>query len=331
MAGRKILTTLEEDFKQFGIPLGEACKTEEGCSSGDEDEEEDEMDGEDEGSEEEDDEKDDDEEKDESVRGKGKAVSEDDDPIDGLMVTRELLDKIKGLSIDKMKQEDIEAILEGLADKEIDESDEELMAEARDVVSVLKEGAAGRIRRFKAGSTARKTSFQCPQGFRAVKAGGGKGRPKCVPAHVAAGGMGALNKQSRKKAKWSRSGKGKISSMKSGRVEKRRSAMRSEDISPFAMELMSLHEDVKAADMTVRDEIVDRMASIFSLMSEEFMDHNATAIYEDAVSSVLELQSSGRLDEDVLNESEFLSAIEPAMQLLIRSFARIEDGDLGNA
>jgi hypothetical protein len=198
-------------------------------------------------------------------------------------------------------------------------------------VKLFNEGAANRIRRFKAGGTSRKTSFQCPRGFRAVKKAGGKGRPKCVPSHIAAGGMGKINKEARKKAKWSIGGAGKMSKMRSARAEKRRGGMKSEDFSPLAMELMMLNEDVSRTNMSERDETINHLSNIFALLSEEFMDETVSDLYEDAMSGVLEMHSAGRLDEDVVDEEGFISSIQPALSLMSKSYEKIENGfDLGN-
>lgn len=347
---RKVTSTMEEDFIKLGLmseSVQEEARNGKGRDMSSDEEDDTEDDEEDYLDDEEDDDEEDDEEDMEESRGKktkkkdmaigktktikGMKESDEEDPIDGKFVTMELFDRIKNLPFDNMKEEDFTALLDELSEKEIPEDNEELMSEAKEVVTMLKEGAANRLRRFKAGSTSRKTSFQCPQGFRAVKTGSGKGRPKCVPAHLAAGGMGALNKEARKKAKWARGGKGKMSKMRSGRVEKRRGAMRGESVSPLAAELMSLNESFEIANMTLRDEIVDRIGSIMELMSEEFRDEMVTELYEDALSNVLEMQSSGRLDEDVASDDEFLLALEPTVQLLAKSMEKIEGLDLGNA
>jgi hypothetical protein len=144
--------------------------------------------------------------------------------------------------------------------------------------------------------------------------------------------MGKLNKQAREKKKWSISGPGGMSQMRSARYQKRRSGLgggKSESFSPLAMELMSVNEDTNVTEYTDRESILGRVSSIFSLLGEEFMDSTVSDLYEDAMSNVLEMHSAGRLDEDVTNEDEFINAIKPAIALITKSFEKIEGG-LGN-
>lgn len=320
MAQVKVRSTLEEDFEKIGLPLnidsmlrlsGNLMESEEEPY-------------------------DDswlDEKKDEVTEpADGEQVDESLDPIDGKFVTNELFDRIEALPFDTMEDDDCEELLSKLAEKEIPEDDSAIMERAENVVAMLKEAVAKRQRRFKAGSTARKVTFQCPQGMRAVKTGGG--RPQCRPAHIAAGGMGKLNKESRKKKKWSRGGKGKMSMKKSGRVEKRRMGMRHEDqmeMSPLAMELMSITESVNTTETSsVRDEVVDRMVSIVSFLDEEFADVAVSEIYNEAIEGLVESYEHGRLDEDVLSDADFIREINPVIELIVKSFEKIEDGGLGN-
>jgi hypothetical protein len=49
------------------------------------------------------------------------------------------------------------------------------------------------------------------------------------------------------------------------------------------------------------------------------------------MSGVLEMHSSGRLDEDVVDDEGFVSSLQPALSLLSKSYEKIENGfDLGN-
>jgi len=254
----------------------------------------------------------------------------EDDPIDGVFVTKELFDRIEALPFDAMEESDYADILSELGEKKIPDGDDALREQAEKVVAMLKEGVASRQRRFKAGSTARKVSFQCPAGQRAVRTGGG-GRPQCRPSHVVAGGMGQLRKEGRKKKKWSRGGKGTMSKVRSVRVDKRRSAMRGEGvISPLAVELMQVSEGISGdVAPTVRDEIVGRIVSIFEFLNEEFLDASVAQIYEDSISEMIDAYEVGRLDEDVMDESEFISELEPVISLITRSLEKLEE-DPGN-
>lgn len=360
MEKRFITSTLEEDLAQLGI-LDESCKGKknEACKKKVEDDSEDDtMDDsegdscDDSGDDSEDDSDDEEGDMEEAkkkvaakkadtkikaakvVKGaKAKDVAEsEDDAIDGPMVTKELFARIRALPFDNMVAEDFEELLSELGEKEVPDSDDGLIEEAKDIIGLLKEGAATRTRRFKAGGTSKKTSFMCPQGYRAVKVGKGGGRPKCVPSHIAAGGMGKLNKQAREKRKWSKSGAGGMSAMRSARAEKRRAGLgggKTEDFSPLALELMSINESDNVTESTDRENIINRVANIFELLSEEFMDSTVSDLYEDAMSNMLEMHSAGRLDEDVANEDEFIAAIKPTIALITKSFEKIEGG-LGN-
>lgn len=300
-----VRTTLKEDFDVLGVPISTVIGDEPNGQDGDVGQ-------------------DDNRDHEEVIEGSG------DDPIDGVFVTKELFDRIEALPFDAMEESDYADILSELGEKKIPDGDDALREQAERVVVMLKEGVASRQRRFKSGSTARKVSFQCPAGQRAVQTGGG-GRPQCRPSHVVAGGMGQLRKESRKKKKWSRGGKGTMSKVRSARVDKRRSAMRGEGvISPLAVELMQVSEGISGdVAPTVRDEIVERIVSIFEFLNEEFLDASVAQIYEDSISEMIDAYEVGRLDEDVMDESEFISELEPVISLITRSLEKLEE-DQGN-
>jgi hypothetical protein len=252
---------------------------------------------------------------------------EEVDPLCAEDVNNELFDRIEGLPFEKMEAEDIEEILEELKSKNLPEDNEELKERAAKLVDFLiSEAAASRTRRFKAGSMSKKTSFQCPQGARQDP----KNPRRCVPARKAAGGAGKLAKEGRKKKKWAKGGSGKKSSRKSGRYAARR-----EDVggmvSPFAMELGGLLEGAEENEiMEVRDEILDRIGFILEMLSEEFLDESVTNIFIEAYEPISEAWYQGRLDEDVMEEEEFMTMIKPTISIITKSLARIDSGELGN-
>jgi hypothetical protein len=264
-------------------------------------------------------------------------VNEDDDAIsfDGEYVTKELFDRIEALPLDTIDEDHLNQILDGLSSKKIPEDDAGILEQAERVVNALKEGVASRQRRFKAGSTARKISFQCPKGQRAVSTGGG--RPVCRPSHIVAGGMGKLSKERRKKKKWSRSGHGTMSQMKSTRVERRRTGLRSEDskmdetMSPLALELMQISESVSGSSITVRDEIIERIINIIDFLNEEFCEDTIADIYTEAVDSIIDTYEAGRLEEDVMDDDEFIEELSPILNVITKSINRLDDSStLGN-
>lgn len=265
---------------------------------------------------------------------KSEDVDGDDanDALDGEYATKELFDRVRALPFENMSEEDHQELIAKLEEKKIPEDDKELQADAVELMKSIEEtAAASRLRRFRQGKTSRKMSFQCPAGRRA-ESGGGSGRPRCVPSHRAAGGMGALNKESRKKKRWGRSGRGAMSALRHGRVEKRRKHLRKEGLmSPLAMELSSVTEGVDTgAVIGVRDEIIERVVSILEFLNEEFADQSVTAIYNEVVETMIDTYEAGRLDEDVMNEDEFIAELDSALTLITKSVAKLEDGELGN-
>jgi len=315
--GKKVInTSLEEDFRGLGlegidmgaqarlggIPLEES---EDPASAEDEEKKSEEEDASADAAEESD-----------STNG-------DVDPLNEDTVNVELFDAIMGLPFENLTAEDVEEILESLKEsKKIPEdASDELRERAEEVVDfLLSEVAAKTVRRHKAGSVAQKKSKQCPQGFR-------KKGNKCVPAVKAAGGAGKLAKEGRKKKKWAKSGAGKKSARKSARVAARREGVES----PFALELMGLMEDTNEATKTVRDDIVERFENILILLSEEFGDEAVSRVFDEALEPLAASWEAGRLDEDVMDEEEFLAEVNPVLSLIHRSLDRLDTGDaLGN-
>jgi len=313
MGKRTIHTSLEEDLKGLGIPgismveqarLGGIPMTEDADEPAEVEEE-----STDEGDEETPD-----------------STNEDVDPLDAEEVNEDLFNAIMDLPFEGLQAEDVEEVLEALKGKKMPEdASDELKERAEEVVDhLIAEVAAKVTRRFKAGSVAKKKSKQCPQGFR-------KDGTKCVPAVKAAGGAGKLAKEGRKKKKWARSGAGKKSERKSARVAARRGEEMEFTESPFAAELLGLMEDNQEITETVRDELIDRMDRIFDLLSEEFEDEAVTRVFTEAFEPVSASWKAGRLDEDVMDDDEFIAEIKPVLTLIHKSLDRIGSEEaLGN-
>ena len=244
---------------------------------------------------------------------------------DGDNVTHELFSRIEKMSLDTLSEEDIQELLNSLKEKTLPDNDESLKLRAEKVVRKLIEASATRIRRFKTGRTSKKASFQCPQGFRAQKSSKG-GRPRCVPSFRAAGGMGALNKQKRKKKKWARTGAGAMSQRKTLRVKKRRH----ENVSPLAIELAALTEGFDLNNINIREEVVGRIVNIYTFLNEEFMDDSVTEVYDGILESLLEGFEAGRLDEDVVDDDEFIEQLSGALQVVTKSATKLDEAALGN-
>ena len=251
-------------------------------------------------------------------------VAEGVDPLDSPDVNDVLFDRIMGLPFDAMTSEDIDEVLEALKEKNLPE-DEDLAHRAEQVVDFLiGEGRAKRVRKARAGKVSKKVMLQCPPGQRQDP----KRPGRCVRAAKVAGGAGKLARQRRMKKKWSKTGGGKRSARKSLRL----AGIRGESVSPFALELASLVEGTEE-QMGVRDEIMERVGRIFDMLSEEFNDASVFEVFNEAYTQVDELWSNGRLDEEVMDESEFISTVKPLVTLIAKSLDRIdrqERGDLGN-
>jgi hypothetical protein len=144
--------------------------------------------------------------------------------------------------------------------------------------------------------------------------------------------MGKLAKEGRLKKKWRRGGKGVVSKMRSGRVEKRRKGLRSEEnMSSFAQELLLLSEDISREESkSVRDEIVERIVNIVDFLNEEFCDDSVADIYTESVDSVLDMYEAGRLEEDVMDDEEFIAELNPILTIISKSINKLDDGELGN-
>lgn len=251
-----------------------------------------------------------------------------EDPYDGKFVTTELLERIQGLPFENLTEDDCDELLDGLKEKELPEGDDALSDLAEETVRLVIEKKAERKRRFKAGKMSKKKGFQCPEGFRQESGAGAT--PRCVPAHKAAGGMGKLNREARKKTKWGKTGAGVKSTKKSDRWAGRREGV-GESVSPFAAELGAIMEGVDEQVASVRDDLMERIENIFILLGEEFGDASVSEVYGEALEGLLESYEIGRLDESVMDEDEFVAEVSPLVTMMRKSLAKIMDAEeLGN-
>lgn len=270
---------------------------------------------------------DDDEEEEpmESKRKRGVKKEDANDPIDGPYVTKELLDRIDALPFEAMQKEDFDELLSELKLKKLPKNNPALRKMAESVVRKIVGGAAKRMRKYRSGSMTKETVFKCPTGKRAI--GEGPGRRPCVPSHAAVGSVGKLKREGRLKKLWRRMGSGRKSIMRSDRLARRRGESL---MSPFAQELMQVTEGMTTSRSGLRDEIVERVIVILNLLNEEFADKSVYEIYEDAANTLIDAFEVGRLDEDVMDDNEFIAELEPVLKLITKSFAKVEDGELGN-
>lgn len=278
---------------------------------------------------EEDDEEEDEEEEDEEKEEK---KEDEDDALDSPEVNMEMLDAIAGLPISEMDTDDIADVLEALKTKVLPDGDDKLAERAEEIVDVLvMEAVAKKTRRAKAGSMAKKASFQCPEGTR--KDPEDPGGRRCVKAAKAVGGRGKLLRQDRGKLRWSEKGAGKKSQKKSDRWAARRE---DETVSPFALELAGLleNDDVQVEDaVTIRGEIIDRIGSIMEMLHEEFLDENVTSVMEGVYECIVDAMEEGTLDESAMDEDAFIAELKAPLQLIAKSLGQIEQNEgseLGN-
>ena len=75
------------------------------------------------------------------------ASSDSHDPIDGPVVTMELFNRIADLDFDSLSESDVDALLDGLRDKDLPAGDSELSEAAEAVVKALVEARIARRRR----------------------------------------------------------------------------------------------------------------------------------------------------------------------------------------
>lgn len=251
-------------------------------------------------------------------------LTEDVDPLDAPDVNMELFDAIMDLPYDSLTSEDVEEVIEALKGKNLPEDAPDALKErAEEVVDFLvTEGVAKRQRRFKAGSMAKTTVTVCKPGKR--KDPKDKTGKRCIPAAKAAGGKGKLMRSTRKKALWSRGGSGAKSGKKSARFAARREGS---EPNSFAAELLSLVEDTQAEAHTLRDELLERILSIFEMLAEEFNSDAVTRVFEENFEKLNASWEAGRLDEDVMDEEDFIAELKPVLTLVHKSLEKIDSED----
>lgn len=120
-----------------------------------------------------------------------------------------------------------------------------------------------------------------------------------------------------------------MSLRRSERAAKRRKSFGEGDVmSPLAMELLQVTESSESNEqMGVRDEIIERIVGIFELLNEEFTDKAVTEIFEDQVNSIVDAYEHERLEEDAMDDNEFVAELDPALKLITKSLGMLEDMD----
>jgi hypothetical protein len=317
MSIRKV-TPLEEDLKVLGLSKADPSKEEPETDTDEEEESEDQ-----------------DEEMDEDV-----------DPLDAPEVNHELFEAIMGLPFDNLVEEDVDDLLDALKEKVLPEdASMNLKEEAHRVVDhlfevkkELSESTRMAIRKRAGKAGVERTTVARREGRKKV---GGKDSKKTERV------TSQERLSNRRKNRIIR----KTKAAKIERTDKKRDRMRrttrglktagleigmpmiGEDASPFARELNALVEDNQEETITVRHEIMERVSNIFEMLNEEFRDEDVERIFENTFDGILSAWEAGRLDEDVMEEDEFIGEVKPVLVLIQKSLDRIdraERGELGN-
>jgi hypothetical protein len=279
----------------------------------------------------------------------GTTQTEDHDPIDGPVVTRELFNRIAALPFESMDAGDIDALLEELGKKDLPEGDAALTARAQEVVEMLlrakgrlEEGSAFRTFGAKSGKMVTKHRRTDTKGRKArllakqyrrthksqIKRSTKKMQAKAwykKVQKVRAAKMGAKGNKlaARIAAKPIRK---LLGAGNRGPVRGFSSLGASAD-SEIANDLRSvLHESRVQAGS--RAEIVERLNNIFALMSEMYGSPEVDAVLEEALIPVIDRANAGTLVEDALNEDEFVATLAPCFNLVTRIMESIEDGEI---
>lgn len=237
--------------------------------------------------------------------GGGDITESADDPIDGKLVTRELLSRIVNLPLENMEADDFDAILNELKQKELPEGDEELAGLAEAVVEQLVEAKVQRIRKAKGGFVKKaKAGFQ--------KVGGAIKR-------IA---VGKRIKKARERKKYMRSG-GRIKAAKwrrtVGKRHEKRLKSRKAVASDLAIDLSTLVSESIVGDKYAP--VMERLASIFDLLDEQICDAEVCAVLESTWENL-----TSQITEDT-NEEDFMEAIKPSLVVIKRCLEEFETVD----
>ena len=244
----------------------------------------------------------------------------DEDPIDGSMVTDELLDRIMGLDFDSLGEEDFDDLLNGLSKKNLPEGDSRIKARTEEVVEALVEGRIVKI--LKRGGKGLKRIVK-KTGGAAIKAA----RERKKKMRTAAG-----KRQLRKKARRAKKAVARILRFRSAKKRKRlgKAGMTSD----VAADLdAALSEGVGGETVTERDEILHSIADIFDLLEADFADAEVGRVFDEALEPLVSAENGGLIAEDAMDEDEFMALVKPALTVIARSLERLEEqdqDDLGN-
>ena len=231
------------------------------------------------------------------------------DPMDGPFVTHTLFDRIMALPFERLDEEDIERVIEGLKTKRIPRNIPGIQERAEEVASDLLERVKTII---KAGKRARINVSNSPEAKKLRRERRLTYKKKKTK----------INRRARITA---RKAPGKRAALKTAMAHQRMG-----DSQSFAVELEHILHEHEERDMGVRDEILIRLNRIIDLVAEEFNDEAVVEVFEEAVESLSASYAAGRLDEDVMDADAFLTELRPIMALVSKSLDRLDTVGSGN-
>tara|TARA_Y100000310_G_scaffold23414_3_gene22444 strand:+ start:3134 stop:4447 length:1314 start_codon:yes stop_codon:yes gene_type:complete len=276
-------------------------------------------------------------------------LAEDEDPIDGKLVTRDLLLRIANLPLAEIEVEKVQAVFDGLMEKELPEGDEDIENDTKRVVESLRarldeddededdededkkkcscegeehiegcklaEGAdeddlLDEAKKFKV--KRRRQAGVAKRGPRKKHATKGNRMVggRAVKAERAAGGKSKLNREKRLLKRWRRTGPGQKSRKKSVRVAKRYSK------ESVANDLFSpiTEED---GGMVIEDRILCQLYRCF--------EHIDLVLFDDDVHDGLN-EVWDAFNKDIDDKVSFEEAIKESLAIIGRSLDIIQEG-----
>jgi hypothetical protein len=228
--------------------------------------------------------------------------AEEEDSIDGKYVTMELFNRIAELELESLDCDDIDNLLEGLADKELPEGDDEIAEAAEAIVAALIE--------------ARRVKFKATMG--------GKRKVKAATGYETRDGKivkkkaGDVRKERMKRRKYRRRAKAKIAKYQRTRgkrlsAKRERMGLASDD--SFSLELESILDESVSTGFGEYEDTVSRVARVMCLIEDHLGEE---------VGDVLE-SAYERMEEGLLSEGADAQAVmSPVLRVIARCLEEID-------
>ena len=237
--------------------------------------------------------------------GKGAKVAqlegvdvEDIDPLDSEFVTVELMDRLEGLDLDAIDEDDLAEVLEGLGEKELPE-DEDLIERVKNFVGDLTERRQMKRRRA-GGRIAKRTKRSSVKEKRASKMRYRKKKKR-------------IARQRKRKAK----GIGLTPEQKKAKRVTDQLAKR--EGTELALELRSLGLNESAESYGEYTETIERIGRVMNLISEW--------IDQPSVDEVLSESYENLTDSLMESTEDFQEKITPCLNVIKRCLEEIEEGN----